>query len=139
MKMTIKLLKTMIALNAFMITGPSIADEAKPLIAVCPTLSPENLQTLANDGKISLDGKTYIIASQTDTNKSFDGRLIEDKDKLSKFLSEAKDKPTVTLNVNTHRNARMRALNRTYCSYKLETEAEIFVIALKLNTEGSQN
>lgn len=117
-------------INSLIIVTTTIADDSKPLIPICPTMTEENLQTLANDGKVSLGGQMYNLVTHSQTHNNYNGRLIESKEKLTDLLNESKSKPTVTWNINSHQNPMMRDHQKPFCAYKLERDTEEFVVAL---------
>lgn len=138
MKTNVKLTTAMILFASVMVITASFGEEPKPLIPICPAMTEEKLQTLADQGKVSLSDKTYNLVTQSETHNNYNGRLIETKEKLTDFLKETKAKPTVTLNINSHQNPMMRDHQKPYCAYMLERDTEEFVIALMPSSEDQK-
>jgi hypothetical protein len=138
MKAYTTLFTSTIAISLLMGIAPSFSDDSKPLIPLCPKMTEDNLQTLANDGKVSLAGQTYNLVTHQETHNNYNGQLIETKEKLTTFLNETKAKPTVTLNINSHQNPMKKDHQKSYCAYMLERESAVFVVALMPESEDSK-
>jgi hypothetical protein len=105
-------------------------DTNKPLTLECPTIKEADLKTLAEAGKIDLNGKSFRLASEQEIISNYNKSLIESKADLQTFLNKSASLLTVTRYINSHRNHMMKNQLKKHCPYTLERESEIAVIAI---------
>ena len=103
---------------------------SKPNVLECPTIKEANLKTLAEVGKIDLNGKSFRLASEQEIINNYNKSLIESQSDLQTFLNISNSTLTVTRYINSHRNAMMKNQLKKHCPYTLEREADIAVIAI---------
>lgn len=105
-------------------------DVSKPNALECPTIKEANLKTLAEVGKIDLNGKSFRLASEQEIINNYNKSLIESQSDLQTFLTKSNSTLTVTRYINSHRNPMMKNQLKKHCPYTLERESEIAVIAI---------
>lgn len=105
-------------------------DISKPTPLECPTIKEANLKTLAETGKIDLNGKSFRLASEQEIINNYNKSLIGSQSDLQTFLSKSTSTLTVTRYINSHRNAMMKNQLKKHCPYTLERKSEIAVIAI---------
>ena len=117
-------------------SAPLMADDAaskdadKPPVLECPTMKEADLKTLAEAGKIDLNGKSFHLASEQEIINNYNKSLIGSQSDLQTFLNKSTSTLTVTRHINSHRNAMMKNQLKKHCPYTLERESEIAVIAI---------
>ena len=118
------------------VSVPLIANDAapkelsKPPVLECPNMNEANLKTLAESGKIDLNGKSFRLASEQDIINNYNKSLIGSQSDLQTFLNKSTSTLTVTRYINSHRNAMMKNQLKKHCPYTLERESDIAVVAI---------
>ena len=124
------LLITVTASASSMADDAVAKDVSKPTVLECPTMKEANLKTLAETGKIDLNGKSFRLASEQEIINNYNKSLIGSQSDLQTFLNKSTSALTVTRYINSHRNAMMKDQLKKHCPYTLERKSEIAVIAL---------
>jgi hypothetical protein len=124
------LLITVTASASLMADDAATKDVSKPTPLECPTMKEVNLKTLAETGKIDLNGKSFRLVSEQEIINNYNKSLIGSQSDLQVFLTKSTSTLTVTRYINSHRNAMMKNQLKKHCPYTLERESDIAVIAI---------
>ncbi|MGV8949085.1 MAG: hypothetical protein ACOH2E_06980 [Candidatus Paracaedibacter sp.] len=124
------LLITVTASASLMADDAATKDVSKPTPLECPTMKEANLKTLAETGKIDLNGKSFRLVSEQEIINNYNKSLIGSQSDLQVFLTKSTSTLTVTRYINSHRNAMMKNQLKKHCPYTLERESDIAVIAI---------
>jgi hypothetical protein len=93
-------------------------------------MKPAEVKTLADTGKIQLNGKSFRLVFEPETGNNYNKRLIGSQSDLADFLNKSTSTLTVTRHINTHQNAMMKDHSKKHCPYILERGLEIAVVAI---------
>jgi hypothetical protein len=129
--MTKSLLRTILV--TVFVTASLFANDAsvakKPVISECPEITESDLKTLAGNGEVKINGKSFSLIFEKETGNNYNKRLIESQADLASFLKSGATQ-TVTRHINSHQNPFLKDHLKNHCPYDLERESDIAVIAI---------